>query len=117
MLKACDEGFETHYCMRDIIQLLEQDGLCYRVVIEPELVGIHPASRAARDISPEAIHWIGADLLNTECWPEYAYAIEDGPDAQIRNFTAQITSSSDGMATLLGVRYGSIAGGLANHFL
>ena len=118
VLKACDEGFETHYCMRDIIQLLEQDGLCYRMSLPPELVGIHPATRAAHDFSSESVHWIGSDLVtNIGTWPETAYAVEDGPDEQIRNFNLLITSSSDGLATLSRVAYGSIAGSLVNHFL
>jgi len=119
LLEWIDEGFDdTRACMREIIQLLEQDGLCYRMSIPPELVGIHPATRAAHDVSPEAVHWIGADLVtHVATWPEDAYAVEDDPDEQIRNFNVQITSSSDGMATLLNVKYGSIAGGLVNHFL
>ena len=118
LLKGCDLGFDTRYTMREIIELLKQDGLCYRMSIPPELVGIHPATRAALDISPEAVHWIGADLVkNIGTEPEDAYAVEDGPDEQIRNFNLQITSSSNCLATLSRVAYGSIAGGLVNQFL
>ena len=118
ILKGCDEGFDTRHSMPEIIQLLEQDGLCYRKSIPPELVGIHPATRAAHDFSSESVHWIGSDLVkDAGAWPESAYAVEDGPDEQIRNFNLQITSSSDGLATLSRVAYDSIAGGLVNHFL
>ena len=118
ILQGCDEGFDTRHSMREIIELLKQDGLCYRMSIPPELVGIHPATRAALDISPESIHWIGADLVkDIGCEPEGAYAVEDGPDEQIRNFNLQITASSNCLATLSCVLYGSIAGGLVNHFL
>ena len=118
ILKGCDEGFDTRHSMPEIIQLLEQDGLCYRMALPPELVGIHPATRAAHDFSSESVHWIGSDLVkDAGAWPESAYAVEDGPDEQIRNFNLQITSSSVGLATLSHVAYGSIAGSLVNHFL
>ena len=63
ILQGCDEGFDTRHSMPEIIQLLEQDGLCYRVSLPPELVGIHPATRAAHDFSSESVHWIGSDLV------------------------------------------------------
>ena len=33
ILKGCDEGFDTRHSMPEIIQLLEQDGLCYRCLL------------------------------------------------------------------------------------
>ena len=88
--------------INEIFKILENDGLVYKLKVEPEKVCPHKTNRGGTGICERQVHRLLKNIMDTG-YSDAAtdpWAIEDDDEATNRKFVHDLTKMSSKLATL-----------------
>ena len=83
-----------------VVDILIELKLAYRLRIPPKMVGVHPANRGGYGISASEIHSLGEEVVEMGwSWGacSHAICIEDDEDMTISKYTCSLKDGHDGL--------------------
>ena len=105
-----------------VVDILIELKLAYRLRIPPKMVGVHPANRGGYGISASEIHSLGEEIVEMGwSWGacSHAICIEDDEDMTISKYTCSLKDGHDGLqqSDPAEIKFGPLSCTHTNQFL